>query len=133
MSSDCAGKLFVVQLFLKQCLRELLRVERLQIVRLLAEADEFDGQTEFFLDGNHHAAFARSVELGNDEAGERDGLVEFARLVERVHAGAAVEHEQDLVWCTGQLLADDAMELVQLLHKVALCMKAASGVNEEVI
>jgi hypothetical protein len=31
-------------LFLKQRLRELFRVEGLQVVRLLAEADEFDGQ-----------------------------------------------------------------------------------------
>ena len=86
-----------VFLFLKQRLRELFRVEGLQVVRLLAEADEFDGQAEFLLDGHDHAAFARAVEPGHDEAGERDGLVEFARLVERVHAGAAVEHEQDFV------------------------------------
>ena len=32
------------ELFLKQRLRELFGVEGLQIVRLLAEADEFDGQ-----------------------------------------------------------------------------------------
>jgi len=32
------------KLFLKQRLRELFGVERLQVVRLLAEADEFDGQ-----------------------------------------------------------------------------------------
>ena len=31
-------------LFLKQRLRELLRVEGLQIIRLLTETDEFDGQ-----------------------------------------------------------------------------------------
>ena len=39
--------------FLKQRLRELFRIEGLQVIRLLAEADEFDGQTEFFLDGHH--------------------------------------------------------------------------------
>ena len=52
-------------LLLKQRLRELFGVEGLQIVRLLAEADEFDGQAEFLLDRHHHAAFARAVELGH--------------------------------------------------------------------
>ena len=55
--------------FLKQRLRELFGVEGLQIVRLLAEADEFDGQAEFLLDRHDHAAFARAVELGHNQAG----------------------------------------------------------------
>lgn len=121
------------QSFLKQRLRELFGVEGLQVVRLLAEADEFDGQAEFLLDRHHHAAFARTVELGHDEAGERHGLVEFARLVQRVHAGAAVEHEQDFVRRPGQLLADDAMELEQFLHEVVLRVQAARRINEKII
>jgi hypothetical protein len=39
--------------------RELFGVEGLQIIRLLAEADEFDRQAEFLLDRHHHAAFAQ--------------------------------------------------------------------------
>ena len=61
-----SGHLSYFKLFLKQRLRELLRVEGLQVVRLFAEADEFDGQAEFLLDRHHHAAFARAVELGHD-------------------------------------------------------------------
>ena len=68
------------RLLLKQRLCELFCVEGLQVVRLLAEADEFDGQAEFLLDSHDHAAFARAIQLGHDEAGERHGLVEFARL-----------------------------------------------------
>ena len=120
-------------LFLKQRLRELLRVEGLQIVRLFTKADEFDGQAEFFLDRHDHAAFARAVELGHDQAGERDGLVEFARLIQRVHAGAAVEHEQHFVRRARELLADDAMQLVQFLHEIVLGVQAAGGVYEKVI
>jgi hypothetical protein len=37
------------ELFLKQRLRELFGVEGLQIIGLFAEADEFDGQSEFLL------------------------------------------------------------------------------------
>jgi hypothetical protein len=104
--------------FLKQRLRELFRIERLQIVRLLAETDELDRQAEFLLDRHDHAAFARAVELGHDEAGERHGLVKFARLIQRVHAGRRVEHEQDFVRRAGELLADDAMQFLQFLHQI---------------
>jgi len=124
---------FVEKLFLKQRLSKLLGVEGLQVVRLFAEADELDGQAELLLDGDDHAAFAGAVELGHDEAGERDGLVEFARLVQRIHAGAAIEYQQHFVRRAGQLLADDAVELVQLLHEVVLGVQAAGGVDEQVI
>jgi len=90
------------ELFLKQRLRELFRVEGLLVVRLLAEADEFDGQAEFLQDRHHHAAFARAVQLGHDEAGERDSLVKFTRLVQRVHAGRRVQHQQDFVRRAGR-------------------------------
>src|SRR5438445_6710738 len=78
--------------FLKQRRRELLRVERLQIVRLFADADEFDGQAEFLLKRDDHAAFARAVEFGDDEPRELHRFVKFTRLVQGVHAGGAVEH-----------------------------------------
>jgi hypothetical protein len=37
-------------LFLKQCLSRLFGVERLQVIRLLAEADAFEGQAGFLRD-----------------------------------------------------------------------------------
>jgi hypothetical protein len=60
-------RMIIIPQTLKQRLRELSGVEGLQIVRLLAEADEFDGQAEFLLDRHHHAAFARAVELGHGD------------------------------------------------------------------
>src|SRR6185436_21171235 len=72
-------------LVLKQRRRKLLRVERLQIVRLFADADEFDWQPELLLNRDDHAAFARAVELGDDEAREFYRLVEFTRLIQGVH------------------------------------------------
>ena len=58
-------------------MRELFGVEGLQVVRLFAEADEFDGQAEFLLDRHYHAAFARAVELGNHSVGGFDGVMTF--------------------------------------------------------
>ena len=83
------------------------------------------GQAEFLLDRDDHAAFAGAVELGDDQAGERDGLVEFARLVQGVHAGGGVEHQQHFVRRAGQLLAHDAVHLLQFLHQVVLGVQAA--------
>ena len=90
------------RLFLKQRLCELFRVERLQIVRLLAQADKFNRQAKLFLNGHHHSPLACSVELGDDEAGERDGLVKFARLIKRVHPRGRIEDKQHFVGRSGK-------------------------------
>ena len=60
---------------------ELFGVEGLEVFGLFADADEFDGQAQFFLDGDDHAAFAGAVEFGDDQASECYGFVEFAGLV----------------------------------------------------
>src|SRR5580698_4183500 len=96
-------------LFLKQCLRVLPGIEWLQIIRLLAEADELYRQAEFFLNRHDHAAFAGAIELRDDETRERHGLVEFPRLGERVHARHGIEDQGHLMRRAGQLLADNAM------------------------
>ena len=44
---------------------KLFGVKRLQIIRLLAQADELDGQAKFFLNGHDHAAFTGAVQLGH--------------------------------------------------------------------
>ena len=120
-------------LFLKQRLSELFRVEGLQIFRLLAETDEFDGQAKLFLDCHHHAALAGAVELGDDQAGERHGLVKLARLVERVHASGRIQHQQHLVRRPRPLFADDAVQFLQFLHEIVLGVQAARRIEEQIV
>ena len=48
------------------------------------------------LDGEDDAALGRRVELGQDDAGQADRLVERLRLGEAVLAGRGVEHEERL-------------------------------------
>ena len=62
-----------------------------------------------------------------------DGLVEFARLVQRIHAGGGVKHQQDFMRRAGQFLVHDAMQLLQFLHEIVLGVEAAGGVDEQVI
>src|SRR5947209_18270991 len=47
---------------------ELPGIEWLQIIGLFAQANKFDGQAQLLLNGHHHAAFARAVEFGDNQA-----------------------------------------------------------------
>ena len=76
---------------LQQFLNKLLRIKGGEILRSLAEADVAGGDAQLLLDGDNDAALAAAVELGDDEAGERDGFVKLARLRQRVRAGGGID------------------------------------------
>src|SRR6266516_5454133 len=116
--------------FPKQRRRELLRVERLQIIRLFADADEFDRQAELVLNRDDHAAFARAVEFGDDEPRELHRFVKFTRLVQGVHAGGAVEHQQDFMRRAGQFPGHHAMQFLQFLHQIVFCVHPPRRIDE---
>jgi len=84
-------------LLFKQRLGKLFRIERLQIIRLLPQPHEFDGQAEFLLNRDDHPPFAGAVQLGDDQSSERDCLVKLARLVEGVHPRGRIQNQQDFV------------------------------------
>src|SRR5687768_6083157 len=50
--------------------RELFRVERLEIICLLAETDKLDWQVQLLLDGEDHPASAGAVEFRDDQPGQ---------------------------------------------------------------
>ncbi|MFM1942854.1 MAG: hypothetical protein RI897_1836 [Verrucomicrobiota bacterium] len=118
-------------LVFEEGLGEGLGVEGLEVIRLFAEADEFYGYAEFLLDSDDGAAFAGAVEFRDDEAGEGDGLMEFAGLGEGVEAGGSIEHEQSFVGCAGGLFSEDAMEFLEFLHEVLFGVEAAGGIDDE--
>ena len=57
---------------------ERVGVERQEVADLLADADEADGHLERVLDGEDDAALGGRVELGQDDPGQPDRLVEGA-------------------------------------------------------
>src|SRR5213079_743445 len=63
---------------------EVLRVERPQILELLAHADQLDRQPELVRDRDRDAALRTAVELRECDARDADGLAEEARLLEAV-------------------------------------------------
>src|SRR4051794_17890657 len=77
--------------------RELGRVERAQVLELLARPDELDRQPEFPGDGERDATLGGAVELGQHDAADVDRLGEQARLAQPVLAGGGVDGQQDLV------------------------------------
>src|SRR5579885_1258897 len=88
---------FILVLHAGDGAREVVRVERLEIVDPLADADGVDRQFEALGDGHQNAAARRSVELGHDEAGDARDLLEDFHLIERILARGCVEHEDHAV------------------------------------
>jgi hypothetical protein len=76
------------------------------------------------------AALGRAVELGDDEAGQRDRLVEGLDLSQRVLPDVGVEHQQHLVRRRRVGLLDHPADLGDLLHQVQLRRQAARGVGD---
>src|SRR5207237_10453612 len=64
--------------------REILRIERPQVVELLADADQLHRQAELVGDRNRDTAFRGAVELRQRDTGDADRLAEEAGLLEPV-------------------------------------------------
>src|SRR3954465_14061209 len=76
---------------------EVVGVERPQILELLADADQLDGDAQLIGDGQRDAALGGAVELGEDDAGDPDSLAEQLRLPDAVLTRRGVDGHQRLV------------------------------------
>src|SRR5262245_15889216 len=112
----------------QQGVNELLRIEGCQVVGSLAEPDELDRYAELPLDRDHDAALRRTVQLGQDQAGDVDDLGEHAGLGQAVLAGGGVDDEQHLVDVGG--LLDHPLDLAELVHQAGLGVQPAGGVDQ---
>jgi hypothetical protein len=90
------SKLFI---FAEERFDEADGIEGFDVFGLFTEADELDGNVELLANGDDHAAFGRAVELGEDDAGDVDGLAEHLGLLDGVLAAGGVEDEEDFVGC----------------------------------
>src|SRR5207247_2364012 len=75
-----------------QRLGEIARDERAQVVDVFAYADEQKRNGPLPRDRANHPALGGAIELGDDEAGEAERVVEGLDLRERVLPGVGVEH-----------------------------------------
>ena len=90
----------------------------------------FTGRPTLLANGHHDAAFGRAVELGQHDAGALHRIGKVLRLADAVLARRGVEHQQHLVRRVGNLLADHAVNLGQLLHQVLLRLQSAGRVDD---
>ena len=105
--------------------REVLRVERREVIDLLADANGVDRQAELVGECDEDAALRGAVELGHDEARDVRKIAEGLDLGERVLARGGVEDEEGVVRCLGVLLADHADDLGEFFHEVGAVLEAA--------
>src|SRR6478609_4318450 len=71
--------------------REVVGVERAQVLERLADADELDRDAELAGDGQGDPALGGAVELGEDDPVDRDRLGEQLGLAQAVLAGRGVD------------------------------------------
>ena len=107
-----------------------MRVERAEVIELLADAHELDGEAELVGDGDGDAALRRAVQLRQRDAGHADRVAEESRLLQAVLAGGRVDDQQGLVRRARQALLDHAAHLGELLHQVRLRVQSAGRVDD---
>ena len=123
--------IFRLPSFAKERLGEVLGVEGAQVLDALADADPLDRHGELALDADDDAALGRAVELRQHDACDRRSLGEELGLADGVLPRRRVEHEQRLVRRARDLAADDAVNLLELLHEVGLRLQAACCVDDQ--
>src|SRR3990170_4440232 len=111
-----SGGCFILALCSRDRTREVLRIERLEIVETFA--DGVDGKLEALGDGHKDAAARRAVELGHHDPGDARDLLEDLDLIERVLPGGGVEHEDDTVRRSRVELLQHPHDLGELGHEV---------------
>ena len=92
--------------------RHAVRVERVEVVQLLAVGGEHDLLAGDLRDGERRTAAGVAVELGEHDAVEADAVAERLGGVDRVLADHRVDDEEDLVG------ADRVADVGGLLHQL---------------
>ncbi len=102
-----------------------VRMEFLELVELLADAEELDGLARDGLDAQGRAAACVAVELREDDAVELQTLVELLGRVDGVLAGHRVADQVDLV------RRDGLGDVGHLVHHLFVDVQPAGGVDHD--
>lgn len=104
--------------------RHAVRVERVELVQLLAVGGEHDLAAGDVRDGERGTASGVAVELGEHDTVEADAVAEGLGGVDRVLTDHGVDDEEDLVG------ADGVADVRGLLHQLLVDAEAAGGVDD---
>lgn len=104
---------------------EAIGLERLEILRALADADERDGHADH-ADHRQRGTTARiAVHLGENDAGRADPMVELTRALDGILAGHGVGDIEPI----GGI--DGGLDRLQFGHEVVVDVQAARGIDDE--
>ena len=98
-----------------------------------AGAEETRRDAELVVYGHGDATFARAIQLGDDEAVERAGFMEFLGLVEGVGTGGGIDDKQREVGRGWVLFGEGAADFAKFFHQVVAGVDASGGVADEKI
>ena len=101
-----------------------VRMERLDVLQLLADTGELDGLACDCADGKRRAASRVAVQLGQHHGIDVQPLVKALSGVHRVLTGHGVHDQHDLVGLDGGL------DVFQLVHQRLVHMQTAGGVQK---
>src|SRR2546423_7598292 len=111
--------------------REVVRIERPEVLELLPHADQLDGEPELVRDRDRDPALCAAVQLRQRDAGDADRVAEEPGLLQAVLPRRRVDDQERLVRRAGQPAFDDPSHLRQLLHQVRLRVQAAGRVDDD--
>ena len=86
---------------------------------------------ELAIDADQAPAAAGAVELGHDEARQSEASMKYLRLLDRIGPERAVHHKPAMMGSGRVVLLQDAADLGQLLHQIALGVEAAGCVHDQ--
>src|SRR2546421_439922 len=81
----------------QQRVQVLLRVESVEILETLANADELYGHREFRFDPQYYPGSGTAIHLRHRQAGEADRLLKHLNLLRRVLPDVGIEDGEDFV------------------------------------
>ena len=105
--------------------REAVGVERLERLELLADTDVLDRRLGDSVDRQRRAAAGVAVHLGQDDAGDAEGVVESPGDPDRVLSRHAVGHEKNFMG------RDGGLEPPELVHHLVVDLEPARSVDDD--
>jgi hypothetical protein len=107
------------------------RLEAFDILGRFAQSDELHRQVQLVLDRENEPRLGRAVELGDEQRGDVDRLLEVPGLLDRVLPRRGIEHQQHLVWRAVDALGDHIPDLRQLAHQVLLRVQSSGRIDDQ--
>ena len=94
-------------------------------------ANRVNRQTENFREGNDDAASSTAIQLGHNQTGNGNHLLEHLDLLQGILSRGGVQYQQHRVRSRCVLFAQHADDLGQFLHQCGLVVQAARGVDQQ--